>query len=42
MYIQEDGYETDPRKFTDMMHGYMKPRAASTSSSTGFSSRRAA
>ncbi|MFJ8959383.1 cellulase family glycosylhydrolase [Lentzea sp. NPDC102401] len=24
MYIQEDGYETDPRKFTDMMHGYIE------------------
>ncbi|MFD4673965.1 cellulase family glycosylhydrolase [Lentzea sp. NPDC058450] len=24
MYIQEDGYETDPRKFTDLMHGYIE------------------
>ncbi|WP_285743552.1 cellulase family glycosylhydrolase [Lentzea sp. NBRC 105346] len=24
MYIQEDGYETDPRKFTDMVHGYIE------------------
>ncbi len=24
MYIQEDGYQTDPRKFTDMMHGYIE------------------
>ncbi|TWP51067.1 cellulase family glycosylhydrolase [Lentzea tibetensis] len=24
MYIQEGGYETNPRKFTDMMHGYIE------------------
>nr|WP_281276717.1 glycoside hydrolase family 5 protein [Saccharothrix variisporea] len=24
MYIQEDGYETNPRKFTDMVHGYIE------------------
>ncbi|MGO1056552.1 cellulase family glycosylhydrolase [Crossiella sp. CA198] len=24
MYIQEGGYETDPRKFTDMVHGYIE------------------
>ncbi|HUQ55875.1 cellulase family glycosylhydrolase [Lentzea sp.] len=24
MYIQEDGYETDPRKFTDLMHSYIE------------------
>ncbi|USX55922.1 cellulase family glycosylhydrolase [Lentzea sp. HUAS12] len=24
MYIQEDGYETDPRRFTDLMHGYIE------------------
>jgi endoglucanase len=24
MYIQEDGYETDPRRFTDMVHNYIE------------------
>ncbi|CAL9525928.1 Endoglucanase E-5 [Actinosynnema sp. ALI-1.44] len=24
MYIQEGGYETNPRKFTDMVHGYIE------------------
>lgn len=24
MYIQEGGYETDPRRFTDMVHGYIE------------------
>ncbi|WHT22983.1 cellulase family glycosylhydrolase [Crossiella sp. CA-258035] len=24
MYIQEGGYQTDPRKFTDMVHGYIE------------------
>jgi endoglucanase len=24
MYIQEGGYETNPRKFTDLMHGYIE------------------
>ncbi|ONI85186.1 cellulase [Saccharothrix sp. ALI-22-I] len=24
MYIQEDGYETNPRKFTDLVHGYIE------------------
>jgi endoglucanase len=24
MYVQEDGYETNPRKFTDMVHGYIE------------------
>ncbi|MFC0113647.1 cellulase family glycosylhydrolase [Kibdelosporangium aridum] len=24
MYIQEGGYETNPRRFTDMMHGYIE------------------
>ncbi|GAA0234762.1 hypothetical protein GCM10010492_37100 [Saccharothrix mutabilis subsp. mutabilis] len=24
MYVQEGGYETDPRKFTDMVHGYIE------------------
>ncbi|MFD1149997.1 cellulase family glycosylhydrolase [Saccharothrix hoggarensis] len=24
MYVQEGGYETDPRRFTDMVHGYIE------------------
>jgi endoglucanase len=24
MYVQEGGYETDPRKFTDLVHGYIE------------------
>ncbi|MGC4806179.1 cellulase family glycosylhydrolase [Micromonospora sp. DT233] len=24
MYVQEDGYETDPRRFTDMVHNYIE------------------
>ncbi|QQQ80802.1 cellulase family glycosylhydrolase [Saccharothrix sp. 6-C] len=24
MYVQEDGYETNPRKFTDLVHGYIE------------------
>ncbi|MEV0677546.1 glycoside hydrolase family 5 protein [Actinosynnema sp. NPDC050436] len=24
LYVQEDGYETNPRKFTDMVHGYIE------------------
>ncbi|GIF94592.1 cellulase family glycosylhydrolase [Catellatospora chokoriensis] len=24
MYIQEDGYETDPRRFTDLVHNYIE------------------
>ncbi|MBB5954112.1 endoglucanase [Saccharothrix tamanrassetensis] len=24
MYIQDDGYESNPRKFTDMVHGYIE------------------
>jgi endoglucanase len=28
MYIQEGGYETDPRKFTDMVHDYIEKATA--------------
>ncbi|NUT52956.1 MAG: glycoside hydrolase family 5 protein [Saccharothrix sp.] len=24
LYVQEDGYETNPRKFTDLVHGYIE------------------